>query len=100
MRAQARDEQEEWPGPMFPPERRVFMPISEHRLQLAANQEFVEARNSRARMVRHEKAFREYQGARVALLGELEGELAADAEEKAAAAGRGRRGRRKDRKRT
>jgi hypothetical protein len=100
MNEQNEQNEQEWPGPMFPPERRVFMPISEHRLELAARQELADARRERTRLVRHEKAFREYQGARVALLRELEGELAADAEEKAAAAGRGRRGRRKDRKLT
>jgi hypothetical protein len=91
MSLQARDEQEEWPGPMFPPERRVFMPISEHRLQLAANRELVEARKERARMARHARVRRQLEEAREARIVALEREQLRV--QKAAAAHRG--GRRK-----
>jgi hypothetical protein len=84
-------EQEEWPGPMFPPERRVFMPISEHRLQLAADQELAQAGRERKRRAWDVRIRREFAQARLARIAGLEREQRKV--QKAAAAHRG--GRRK-----
>jgi hypothetical protein len=67
-------DEQEWPGPMFPPERRVFMPISEHRLELAAKQELADARRERARRARDVRIRREFAQARLARIAGLERE--------------------------
>jgi hypothetical protein len=84
----------QWPGPMFPPERVVYMPISEHRLQLAANREHAEARRERANWVRRERLMQELREARERQVSVLEREQMLV--RKAAAASRG--GRRRDRR--
>jgi hypothetical protein len=86
--------EQEWPGPMFPPERRVFMPISEHRLQLAADQELAQAGRERKRRAWDVRLRREFAAARLARVAALEREQRRV--QKAAAASRG--GRRKGRR--